>query len=463
MTLILSGTDGLSDVDGSAATPAIRGTDANTGIFFGADIIGFSEGGTEVARFNADAQFVAAAGTASLPVITTTGDTNTGIFFPAADTIAFSEGGVEAMRLDSAGNMGLGVTPSAWNTAWKGLQVVSSSLTNNGFNDVYLGTNFVFDSTSTSKYINSDFATLYGQVNGTHQWSTAASGTAGNAITFTQAMTLDASGYLLVGATSSDGGGASRLQVGQSGGQAQLLLKNSGGHAGFYSTGTDLYQSWASGGFLALGHAPANGSTFTEYARIDSSGNLLVGTTSSATGNTSTFQSRSATANDFGLAVIHTATDAAVRGLLVKSPNSSSDSGYLIIGARSTGDRFYVLTNGNVQNTNNSYGAISDVKLKENIVDATPKLDKLNQVRVVNYNLIGESHKQIGVIAQELEQIFPSMIEESPDRDKDGNELGTTTKSVKYSVFVPMLIKALQEQQAIITSLTDRITALENK
>jgi hypothetical protein len=105
MTLILSGTDGLSDIDGSAATPAIRGTDANTGIFFGTDIIGFSEGGAEVARFNADAQFVAAAGTASLPVITTTGDVNTGIFFPAADTIAFSEGGVEAMRIDSSANL----------------------------------------------------------------------------------------------------------------------------------------------------------------------------------------------------------------------------------------------------------------------------------------------------------------------------------------------------------------------
>jgi hypothetical protein len=64
MTLILSGTDGLSDVDGSAATPAIRGTDANTGIFF-----------------------------------------------PAADTIAFSEGGVESMRIDSAGLVGIGITP----------------------------------------------------------------------------------------------------------------------------------------------------------------------------------------------------------------------------------------------------------------------------------------------------------------------------------------------------------------
>jgi hypothetical protein len=53
MTLILSGTNGLSDIDGSAATPAIRGADANTGIFFpAADTIAFAEGGTEVARFD---------------------------------------------------------------------------------------------------------------------------------------------------------------------------------------------------------------------------------------------------------------------------------------------------------------------------------------------------------------------------------------------------------------------------
>jgi hypothetical protein len=110
MSLILDGTNGLSDVDGSAATPAIRGSDANTGVFFGADIIGFSEGGTECARFNADAQFVAAAGTALLPVITTTGDVNTGIFFPAADTIAFAEGGAEAMRINSSGNVGIGTS-----------------------------------------------------------------------------------------------------------------------------------------------------------------------------------------------------------------------------------------------------------------------------------------------------------------------------------------------------------------
>jgi len=145
MSLILSGTDGLSDVDGTAATPAIRGTDANTGIFFGADIIGFSEGGVEAARINADSQFVAAAGTAALPVITTTGDTNTGIFFPAADTIAFSEGGAEAMRINSESDFLLGVT-SAFNSgkqclAFSGATRQGLNIRNNADNpsDIYVG------------------------------------------------------------------------------------------------------------------------------------------------------------------------------------------------------------------------------------------------------------------------------------------------------------------------------------
>jgi hypothetical protein len=103
---------------GTVSAPSIYPTgDTNTGIFFpAADTIGFAEGGAEVARFNADAQFVAAAGTASLPVITTTGDVNTGIFFPAADTIAFSEGGAEAMRINSSGELLINTTSNSLST-----------------------------------------------------------------------------------------------------------------------------------------------------------------------------------------------------------------------------------------------------------------------------------------------------------------------------------------------------------
>jgi hypothetical protein len=130
---------------------------------------------------------------------------------------------------------------------------------------------------------------------------------------------------------------------------------------------------------------------------------------------------------------------------------------------------FIVWSNGNVVNTNNSYGAISDAKLKENIVDTTPKLDDLMKVKVRNYNLIGDDKKQIGVVAQELEEVFPAMIDESIDyedkeiTDEEGNistekvDLGTTTKSVKYSVFVPMLIKSIQELKAEVELLKTQI------
>jgi hypothetical protein len=150
---------------------------------------------------------------------------------------------------------------------------------------------------------------------------------------------------------------------------------------------------------------------------------------------------------------------------IVDANRNTTDNTFYAMGYYNTAAgayKFRVADSGNVTNTNNSYGAISDAKLKENVTDATPKLDKLNQVRVVNFNMIGDKQKQIGVIAQELESIFPGMVDESPDRDTEGNDLGTTTKSVKYSVFVPMLIKAMQEQQAIIQTLTARVAALES-
>ena len=156
MTLILSGTDGLSDVDGSAATPAIRGTDANTGIFFGTDIIGFSEGG------------------------------------------------VERARIDSSGNLGLGVIPSPWDTFTASFQIDGASLSGLGANNTALASNAYYQ--GAWKYYGTGSASLYQQNAGQHAWSVAGSGTAGNAISFTQALTLNANGALaLQGAASANG------------------------------------------------------------------------------------------------------------------------------------------------------------------------------------------------------------------------------------------------------------------
>ena len=129
-----------------------------------------------------------------------------------------------------------------------------------------------------------------------------------------------------------------------------------------------------------------------------------------------------------------------------------------------TNEKAAILSTGGFLSRNNSYGTYSDIKLKENVVDASPKLNDVMRLQVRNFNFkTNPETKQIGFIAQEFEQVFPAMVDESQDRGKDGAVLDETTKSIKTSVLIPILVKAIQEQQALITTLTTRITALEAK
>jgi len=109
-------------------------------------------------------------------------------------------GGSGGMRLDSSGNLGLGVTPSVWNTI-KPIEIAraGSFVGANSSGSTYLGANTRF--ASNWIYANNGPSGLYTIEDNTHFWRTAPSGTAGNTITFTQAMTLDASGRLGVGYT----------------------------------------------------------------------------------------------------------------------------------------------------------------------------------------------------------------------------------------------------------------------
>ena len=122
-------------------------------------------------------------------------------------------------------------------------------------------------------------------------------------------------------------------------------------------------------------------------------------------------------------------------------------------------DCLYIFTNGNIQNTNNSYTGISDIKLKENIVNANSQWADIKALQVRSYNFKeGQTHRQIGLVAQEVEPISPGLVYESPDRDENGNDLGTVTKSVNYSVLYMKAVKALQEAMERIEVLEQRLT-----
>jgi len=102
------------------------------------------------------------------------------------------------MTIDASGNLGLGVTPSAW-SGFTAMQVLNSSLSTTG-SDVFVNANCFFNG-SNWRYIASAAASQYYQDAGSSIWRIAPSGTAGNAISFTQAMTLNASGNLSIGNT----------------------------------------------------------------------------------------------------------------------------------------------------------------------------------------------------------------------------------------------------------------------
>lgn len=305
--------------------------------------------------------------------------------------------------IDDSGNIGIGVVPSAW-YGGKHLQTNYSAFGENSAGYADIQNNSYEYASNSYKYILSGLgASRYIANFGNHQWFTAPSGTAGNPITWTNAMNLDTSGNLFHT------------------------------YGGVYSYSI-------------------NGFTSSDYA------------------------------NSF---------------INIKRWSLSDTTAVLdhqVVGVRKAA----ILANGTFQSATNVYGSTSDIKLKENIVDATPKLDKLMNVKVKNFNYIGKEDKQIGVIAQEIEEVFPSVVFETKDTkqvevikeriipavdeiiDAEGNiiqeakpesieeytefetqETGEVTKNVKYSIIYMMMLKGMQEQQEIINALKERIETLE--
>jgi hypothetical protein len=397
MTLILSGTDGLSDVDGSAATPAIRGTDANTGIFF-----------------------------------------------PAADTIAFAEGGVESMRIDASGNMGVGTTPSAWGSTTKAVQLPNGcAIANLGAGDVVVTQNAYFDNPNF-KYASTTGvgSSVYRQIDGTHRWSYAASGTAGNNITFTEAMRIDTSGNVGIGTSSpTDTGGYGKA----------LDVQGSGGSAVYVRSTTSPSTNYGYVGFtggssnLDIWNNPAGNIRFynnnAERMRIDSSGSLLVGTTS----------------NGGSEKAIFAYADASNNGVGIRETSDASNTTFLAFRASNSALCGRVTRVGTTNAV--AYNTSSDYRLKESVQPMTGALTKIALLKPCTYKWKADGSDGQGFIAHELQAVVPDAVVGAKDAvDADGNII---PQGIDTSFLVATLTAAIQEQQAIITQLQADVASLK--
>jgi hypothetical protein len=173
-------------------------------------------------------------------------------------------------------NLGINVTPSGW-TTYKALQIGPfAAFADSNTGNIDLSANRY--NASGDKYINSGYASMLRQVDGAFKFFTAASGTAGNAITFTQAMTLTAAGSLGLGTTSPSFDDGTGMQISRTG-VATYRATNTTGNISLEMKATGSLVSIASRGSYPL-IFEINGA---EVSRFDSSGNFLVAKTSSGT------------------------------------------------------------------------------------------------------------------------------------------------------------------------------------
>lgn len=261
----------------------------------------------------------------------------------------------ERMRIDSSGNVGVGVTPSAWGGS-TALQLKNASLWSVNGREARVSQNLYYDG-ANYKYITTNPASMLMAYDNEFQFYRAASGTAGTTASLTETMRIDSSGNLLVGTTSSGYGGRF------------VAVKNGGDVV--YAAQT------ASGGYCYKSNAANNGGNYYHME----------------------FQE-----------------NGTARG-------SISSNGSVVL-----------------------YNTTSDVRLKyniENADDASSLIDAI-QVRKFDWKSNG-SHQRHGFIAQELIEVAPEAV--SQPEDPDG------MMAVDYSKLVPMLVKELQSVRARLAQL----------
>jgi Chaperone of endosialidase len=465
--------------------------------------------------------------------------------FMAFGVSAASSSPTERMRIDSSGNLGLGVTPSAWRSGDVVLDIGSVvSLVSAQSANTRLYNNTYVASGGTNTYKTTAAASYYDQGSGIHRWFNAPSGTAGNAITFTQAMTLDASGRLGIGTTSPISGSTLTLgNDGTSGATVKLSMSTATTERGYVSMNGGTGELQVAAGYAGYGGFTTFYTGGTERARIDSNGNFGIGTSSPAykldvlnagggeitrigsstrklyfyadsggvmvgTGATETgtsvyfneassflyFQTNSierARIDSSGNLLVGLTSTINSAALTVKKAvndnvalfdNSGGSSPYGIqsrfsgVDLNNTGShyfeawsavnsvyRFYVRSNGGISNYQANDTNLSDRREKTNFAPAGEYLSKICAIPVQTFNYIDQNMEEddgltLGVVAQDVQAVAPELVSESNwgSKEEPKMRLSIYQTDLQYA-----LMKCIQEQQSIIEQLKADVAALK--
>ena len=344
------------------------------------------------------------------------------IFEQKAQALRFGTSDTERMRIDSSGNVGIGVVPETWQSTIDALQVgLGASFAGNTVNPsrVYLSANYYVNSSNQESYIATDEASQYFQNAGTHTFKVAPSGSADSAISWTTAMTIDNSGNLLVGRTASG-----TLTVAGSEFQA--------GGAGFHirDGGTALF----------VGRKTSDGN-LVEFSKDGTT----VGSISTVGGGTIQIAG--------GNNLLYLNGDTYIAGATVGTRNSGTIAYF-----KNNANTGVYLTAGN-----NAWTGASDERLKTVSGEITGGIEKVKAMRPVNYTLKADSEnkQRIGFLAQEMVSVVPEVVE-VPETETDEITGDTSYWGIQYAEISVVLTAALKEAITKIETLEAKVQELEN-
>ena len=431
------------------------------------------------------------------------GNSSVSIGSTTSDPLTFLTANTERMRITAGGNVSIGSSnPQGKLSVSNGTIFVGSEANTTQTNNLLNGYGYRIGST------------IYGSVsvrssysNGNNQASLEfyTAGSDGS----NERMRIDSSGRVAIGTTTntvyynstSTYNSSLALKTNTSNEVADIVITNGNNNFGstidFARTNTssndvrfaslggfpDSNTAGSESGNIRFSTKDTGDSNIVERMRIKSDGTLLYGDpTATPIGSFCDFVFTDNQAKAVFTIKHAGATATNQYGVFMDLSNDPNDTTrYFMLFRGGTTERARIQSNGDMANVNNSFGALSDEKLKEQIVDASSQWDDIKALRVRKYKLKqdvangdSDEHWRLGVVAQEVEASgMGGLVSSTTDTSKDEEgriiELDTTTKQVKYSVLYMKAVKALQEAITRIetletanTALEARIVALEN-